>query len=120
MTATWLESSSLEQQRGMANETDRDRHRLDEVDEENEMQRIEENEMETNRGSKQDYSTKAGKIINKEGNKEELTSLAWRFWKETPASSRCNKEEVQEHINARDKKTIQVECEVADISSKES
>ena len=32
VTATWLESSSLEQQRGMANETDRDRHRLDEVD----------------------------------------------------------------------------------------
>ena len=113
----------------MAYEKDMDRHRLCDVDEHEEMQRIVESEIEINRGSHQDCSRKAGKIIKKEGNKEEVTSLAWRFWKEAPTSSRCMDAEVQEHTYAkktqeedikpaRNKKTIQVECEVANMHPK--
>ena len=106
--------------------TDMDRHRLCDVDEHEEMQRIVESEIEINRESHQDCSKKAGKIIKKEGNKEEVTSLAWRFWKEAPTSSRCRdtehtyaKKTQEEDIKpARNKKTIQVECGVADMPTK--
>lgn len=55
----------------------------------------------------------------RDGNKEEMSRLAWSFWKETPATTRSKKnEEVHDHTNARKEKTIQVECEVADVPLK--
>ena len=80
VTATWLENSSLEEQRGMAYEKDVKRHRLCDVDEHEETQRIVE------RGSHQDCFKKAGKIIKNEGNKEEVTSMAWRVCRDREGS----------------------------------
>ena len=85
MSTTRLENSSLEEQRRKAYGHEINQHRkLDQEGEKIEMQkkRTKEEIMQKTR----DCSQKAG-ISKKEGNKEEMTNLAWSFWKEKSADS---------------------------------
>ena len=80
MNTTRLENSSLEEQRRKAYGQEMDHLENTEM----QRKRTREDEMQKNKNQTRDCSQKAGRC-KRDGNKEDMTTLAWNFLKEKPA-----------------------------------
>ena len=88
MSTNRLETSSLQEKRkkGYGQDLQRKLDQQEEYDIEMQKKRTVEGEMQNTKDRTRDCSQQAGRY-KKDGNKEDLTKLAWSFWKGMPAHS---------------------------------